>query len=53
MDKRSNKDSSANSETPAIAKGLIDLAYVLARHAARDLAASSPAPPLPEEHADD
>ncbi len=32
MDKRSNKDSSANSKAPAIAKGLIDLARVLARH---------------------
>ena len=53
MDKRSNKDPSVNSETPAIAKGLIDLACVLARHAARELIASLPAPPLCEEHADD
>ena len=52
MDKRSNKDSSANSETLAIAKGLTELACVLARHADRDLAVSSPVPTLPEESAD-
>ena len=52
MDKHSNKESSANSGTQAIKKGLMELACMLAHHAARELTVSSPVPSLPEESAD-
>ncbi len=53
MDKHSNTKSPANSGTPAIKKGLMELACMLARYAAREFTVSSPVPSLPEESADD
>ena len=47
------QDPSAKIETPGIAKGLIDLVCVLARHAARELVVTSNMSPFHGENPDD
>lgn len=47
------QDPSAKIETPGIAKGLIDLVCVLARHAARELVVTSNMSPFHGEDPDD
>ena len=50
---RKNEELSEHSETPITVKGLIDLARVLARHAAREVVASSLPTPVHEEQFDE
>ncbi len=50
---RRQTESSAKDKKPGIANGLIDLVCVLARHAARELVATSSASSIPGEDPDD
>ena len=50
---RRQTESSAKDKKPGIANGLIDLVCVLARHAARELVASSTASTVHDECPDD